>query len=97
KRGLKFVALEVSPMTLTQNKIDEFNRLVGDSSVLPLFVYDRDGSLTGGMWYANFRQAQQVPEETALNRARQLGLCEDREGAHREMWNAVQKVLKDWE
>jgi protein tyrosine phosphatase (PTP) superfamily phosphohydrolase (DUF442 family) len=93
KRGMKFMALEVSPVTLSQKTIDDFNRIVGDSAGLPLFVYDNDGSLTGGLWYLHFRVAQGLPDETARRQARPLGLREDGEGAHREMWQATQRLV----
>ena len=59
-----------------------------------LFVYDHDGSLTGGMWYVHLRQTQQMSEEAARKQGRVLGLREEREGNHREMWEAVQKFGK---
>jgi len=94
KRGMKFVILEVSPVTLSQTHIDEFNRLVGDSAVLPLFVYDNDGSLTGSMWYLHFRTAQLATDEAARKQARPLGLREDGQGADQQMWLASQKLLQ---
>jgi len=97
KRGLAFFNLEISPVSLSQQTVDEFNRLVGDSAVLPLYVYDRDGALTGGMWYIHLRQVQHLPDETARKQARQFGLREEREGSHHEMWEAAQKVLNNWQ
>jgi protein tyrosine phosphatase (PTP) superfamily phosphohydrolase (DUF442 family) len=91
KRGMKYLSLEVSPQTLIKATVDEFNRIVRDTSSQPVFVYDRDGSLAGALWYLYFRIVEQSPEETALIRARSLGLREEREGAHRDMWQAAQK------
>jgi len=95
KRGLRFIAMEVSPVTLSQKIIDDFNRIIGDSAGLPLFVYDGDGSLAGGLWYLHFRLTQGASDEAARNQARPLGLREEGEGGQREMWQAVQKVMSD--
>jgi protein tyrosine phosphatase (PTP) superfamily phosphohydrolase (DUF442 family) len=92
-RGMKYVSLEVSPQLLTQRVVDEFNKVVADSAGHPLFVYDRTGALAGGLWYVHFRTVENVPDEPARVRASALGLREDGEGAHRQMWQAVQQFL----
>src|SRR5262249_17309869 len=55
-RGLKFFSLEV-PIPLTREVVEEFNHMIGDPGNQPLFVYDRDGILAGGMWYLHIRIA----------------------------------------
>jgi protein tyrosine phosphatase (PTP) superfamily phosphohydrolase (DUF442 family) len=97
KRGMKFVSVEVSPGTLTEKIVEEFNRLVGDKGALPLFVYDRDGALAGSLWYLHFRVGHGMGDEAARQKARTLGLREDREGLHQEMWQAAKKYLGDKE
>jgi hypothetical protein len=92
KRSLKFLSLEVSPQTLDQKIVDEFNRIVTDKENYPLFVYDKDGGLAGALWYLHFRTVEMASNEEALVRARQLGLREDQE-EQRTMWLAVQKFL----
>src|SRR5262249_54511147 len=94
-RGMKFVTLEVSAQTLNQKTLEEFNRVVTESGNQPLFVYDRDGGLATNLWYLQFRAAQDVGHDQALQQAKALGLREDREGTHRDMWLAAQKYLKD--
>jgi protein tyrosine phosphatase (PTP) superfamily phosphohydrolase (DUF442 family) len=95
KRGMKFMALEVSALTFGKKVIDEFNRLIADTSVQPLFVYDRDGALTGSLWYLHFRLTQDLNDEKARQQAHGLGLRADRDGTYRDMWLAVQKYLSD--
>jgi protein tyrosine phosphatase (PTP) superfamily phosphohydrolase (DUF442 family) len=95
KRGMTYLSSEVSPEMLSRDVVDAFNRLVADPTSYPLFVYDRDGSLAGGLWYLHFRTAEQLPDETARIRAGALGLREDRDGSHRLMWLAIQKFLAD--
>jgi protein tyrosine phosphatase (PTP) superfamily phosphohydrolase (DUF442 family) len=95
KRGLQYMSLEVSPDTLTRKTVDEFSRIVGDAAGYPLFVYDRDGALAGGVWYLHFRLVDQMPDDTARVRASGLGLREDRDGAQRAIWLAVQKLLSE--
>jgi protein tyrosine phosphatase (PTP) superfamily phosphohydrolase (DUF442 family) len=92
KRGLKYVSLEVSPQTLTRKLVEDFTRLARDAAGYPLFVYDRDGSLAGGLWYLHFRMAEGMPDEAARLRAGALGLREDRD-SHREMWVAIRQLL----
>jgi protein tyrosine phosphatase (PTP) superfamily phosphohydrolase (DUF442 family) len=95
KRGMAYVSIEVSAQTLTRKTLDEFSRGVSDPAGYPLFVYDRDGSLAGALWYLHFRLVDRDPDETARVRAANLGLREDREGNHRAMWLAVQKLLSE--
>jgi protein tyrosine phosphatase (PTP) superfamily phosphohydrolase (DUF442 family) len=93
-QGLRYLSLEVSPQTLSRTVVEEFNRLVTDKNNLPLFVYDRDGSLAGGLWYLHFRLADGASEEKARADAAYLGF-KDVEGPHRTMWVAVQNYLQN--
>ncbi len=95
QRGMKFVVLEVSPQTLNRQTLDEFVRLVEDAKVRPLFVYDRDGALAGGLWYLYYRVAERSSDEVARVRASALGLRDDQDGSHRDMWLAVQKLVSE--
>jgi protein tyrosine phosphatase (PTP) superfamily phosphohydrolase (DUF442 family) len=95
KRGMKYMSVEVSPQTLTKAVVEEFTRLVRDKSAQPVFIYDRDGALAGALWYLYFRTIEQFPDDVARIRAGSLGLREDREGANRDMWLAVQKYLSE--
>jgi hypothetical protein len=95
KRELKYVSIEVSPSLLTKETVEEFFKLVRDPQQQPLFVYDRDGALAGGLWYLWFRLAEEAPDDVARIRARTLGLREDRDGAHRDMWQSTQKFLNE--
>jgi protein tyrosine phosphatase (PTP) superfamily phosphohydrolase (DUF442 family) len=92
KRGMKLVTVEVSPATLSTKTVEAFNILVGDAANQPVFVYDRDGALAGTLWYLHLRSAGQLADDAARTQARGLGLREDREGLHREMWQAAQKI-----
>jgi protein tyrosine phosphatase (PTP) superfamily phosphohydrolase (DUF442 family) len=93
KRGLKYVLLEVSPQTLSRDLVMEFAQIVRDEDGHPLFVYDRDSSLAGPMWYLYFRFVEQQSDEIARIRAGNLGLRPEAE-AQRSMWLAVQKLLE---
>src|SRR5262249_11675081 len=92
KRGLKYVNLEVSPLTLTNDLVAQFNALVNNAAGHPLFVYDQDGSLRGALWYRYFRIGRGVGHGPARVRAEGLGLREEPE-SHREMWLAVTRLL----
>jgi hypothetical protein len=94
-RGMRYVSFEVSPMTLTKEKAEEFIKLIRDNQKQGAFVYDRDGSLAGAMWYLQLRWGEILDDDAAQLRAAPLGLQPNREGAHRDMWLAVQKVLSE--
>jgi protein tyrosine phosphatase (PTP) superfamily phosphohydrolase (DUF442 family) len=95
KRGMKYLSLEVSPHTLQQRTLEEFASLVKNPSLHPLFVYDREGALAGGLWYWYFRTVEQQTDDVARVRAVALGLRENRNGLHQEMWLALQKILSE--
>jgi hypothetical protein len=94
KYGMRFLSLEVAPTTLPR-ALDLFNRTVADKAEWPLFVYDRDGMLAGGLWYVHFLTVDHVDEATARLRATRLGLQQDQDEAHRTLWLAIQKYLSD--
>jgi hypothetical protein len=93
KRGLTYLSLEIAPATVTRARADEFVALVRDSARQPLFVYDRDGSLAGPLWYYYLRSAESLGPDMAEKRARRLGLREERGGPYLAMWLAVQSLL----
>ena len=95
KRKMQYVSFSVSPQTLTKEKADEFVKLIRDNAKQGIFVYDQDGSLAGSMWYLYLRFGEVLDDDAAQLRARQLGLQTDRDGPHRDMWLAVQKVLSE--
>jgi protein tyrosine phosphatase (PTP) superfamily phosphohydrolase (DUF442 family) len=95
KRNLRFVSLEVSPARLTREVVGAFNRLVSDPNNQPLFVYDRDGSLAGGLWYLHFRTIERADDARARAEAARVGFNEEQDAEHRTMWVAVQAFLQD--
>jgi protein tyrosine phosphatase (PTP) superfamily phosphohydrolase (DUF442 family) len=95
KGGLRYLSLEVSPQTLSREIVEQFNRTVADANNLPLFVYDKDGSLAGALWYLHFRLVDRATEEKAREEAERLGFKQDRSDAHLKMWLAVQNLLKE--
>jgi hypothetical protein len=95
KRNIRYVGFEVTPQTLTKEKADEFIKLIRAGSKQGIFVYDSDGALAGAMWYLYFRWGEYLDDDASQLRARQLGLQLDRDGQHRDMWLAVQKLLSE--
>src|SRR5262249_17019881 len=95
KRGMKYVSLELSPLSLSREVVESFNRIVADSGGYPLFVYDRDGSLPGSLWYLHFLPSEKLEDDAARLPAGRLGLREDPDGPHRLMWIAIQKYLSE--
>jgi uncharacterized protein (TIGR01244 family) len=92
KRGMHYVALEVSPQTLTKKTVEDFGKLIADDAAQPVFVYDRDGALAGSLWYLHFRREGASVDE-ARQKAAALGLREDRAGTHREMWQSARVLF----
>jgi len=95
QRGLRFLSLEASPQTLSKTTIEDFNHIVADPSNLPLFVYDYDGALAGGLWYLHFRMIDHASDQAARQKAARLGLPDDQNGDHKLIWLAIQKLLAD--
>jgi hypothetical protein len=94
-RGFRYISLEVSPTTLSRELVEAFNRIVTDPANLPLFAYDRDSSLLGGLWYLHFRTYEGYAHERAAIKAGELGLNIDADaGPHRDMWLAIQRFLQ---
>lgn len=94
-KGLKFRSLEVSPQSLTRDLVQEFSRLTQDEASRPLFIYDRDGMLTGTMWYLHFRLTERLSQEEAKKRASRLGLKEDTDDRYTDLWIAINRVLRN--
>ena len=94
-RGLTYISLEVSPQTLTKDVMDRFNQVVGDEKNRPLFVFDKNSSLAGGLWYLHFRTVMDQSDETARAESSRLGFRQDQDDNHRDMWIAVQNYLKN--
>lgn len=96
KNGLRYTSLEASPARLDRRLYEDFVRAVEDGASRPLFVYDKDGSVAGGLWYLYFRVHRREPDDRARAEAKRLGLRLDDDDAveHRTMFLAVQKLLE---
>jgi protein tyrosine phosphatase (PTP) superfamily phosphohydrolase (DUF442 family) len=92
RQGLRYESLEVSARTVDKDLVDRFNRLVVDPGRLPLFVYDKDGSLSGAMWYLHYRIAVGMDDAKALAEASRLGFKPESE-EHRAMLLAAKAYL----
>jgi hypothetical protein len=99
KKGLRFISVEASPARLEKELYHQFNRLVTDVENQPLYVYDRDGSIAGGLWYLHYRVYLKESDEKARKEAARLGLKLEDEDAteHKTVWLAVQRLLKELE
>jgi hypothetical protein len=94
-KGLKYLSLEASPARLSRELYEQFVKLVDDKGNHPLFVYDRDGSSVGGLWYLYFRVQLKYADARARTEAKRLGLrLDDDDVEHQTMVLAVQNLLK---
>jgi hypothetical protein len=93
-RGLAYGTVEVSPETLS-SAIAQFNKIAGEKTNLPLFVYYyKDPMLAGALWYVHFRTVEGLNDAEAKLKATQLGLADPNE-ANKPMWLAIEKYLAD--
>lgn len=93
-KGLKYTNLVVSPARLNEETYKAFVKAVEDKEAQPLFVYDKDGSNAGGMWFLYNRVGLNNSDEKSRAEAQRLGLRPDDDGEHGTMWLAVQALLK---
>jgi len=78
RRDMKFVALTVTPETLTQAWVDDFNKLIGDTAARPVFVYGQDPQTAAVAWYLHLRTAEFLTHDEARVRALHLGLKDEK-------------------
>ncbi len=95
KQGLRYLTLEVTPESLNRELVSEFIRLVRDTQLEPMFVYDRNGASAGALWYLHFRLAGNLPEAEAKAKAKLLGLKDESVAEAAAWWQAINKVLAD--
>jgi len=94
KSGLRYLSLEVSSTGLTRELVEAFSRQVNDQGNLPLYVFDTDGTLTGGMWLLYFRLFEGISEEKARLEAARLGFLPEANPDHKAMADAVSRFLQ---
>jgi hypothetical protein len=94
-KGLKYVSLEASPARLSKEVYEAFVKQVKAAESHPLFVYDKDGAVAGGLWYVYNRVEKNEPDEKARAEAQRLGLRFDDDPEHQAMVLAAQKLLSD--
>jgi protein tyrosine phosphatase (PTP) superfamily phosphohydrolase (DUF442 family) len=79
--GLAYAAMTVTDADLAGTIAEQFDRVVNDPSARPLYVYDRDGTLSGAMWYLHMRRVDRVSDAEARVRAARLGYTPGRDDA----------------
>lgn len=92
-KGMRYMSLEVTPARLNRQTYEQFVVMVRNTDLHPLFVYDKDGSAAGGLWFLYNRVALEQSAEKSRSEAQRLGLRTDDDSEHKAMWLAVQKLL----
>jgi protein tyrosine phosphatase (PTP) superfamily phosphohydrolase (DUF442 family) len=92
--GLKYRSLEVAPDSLTRELVGQLNDIISETGNTPLFVYDKDGTCTGALFYLYLRLYDKMSDEQARVRAAQLGLKDDEAEENKAWWAAIQRVLQ---
>ena len=85
---MKFVSLSVTPETLNQEWVDEFNKVIGDTASRPVFVYGQDPPTAAVAWYLHLRTAEFLTHDEARVRATRLGLADEKS----DLFKAALKV-----
>jgi protein tyrosine phosphatase (PTP) superfamily phosphohydrolase (DUF442 family) len=88
RREMKYISLEVSPEKLTQDWLDEFNRLIADNASRPIFVYG-EPSVAGTVWYLHLRTAEFLTHDEARLRAGRIGRVDESS----DLFKAAMKLL----
>ncbi len=94
KYGLRYLTLEVTPGVLTRDAVETFNRQVTDQGNYPIFIFDKDGAMTGALWMIYFRLFEGVSEEKARLEAIRLGWKPDQDPEHKAMAAAVARYFQ---
>jgi hypothetical protein len=94
RKGLRYLSLEVSPKLLTKELYDQFAGYVKDKGLHPLYVWDKDGSSAGALWWLYFKVELGQNDEKALAEATRINpsFSEDRD-SHKTMLLAAQRLL----
>jgi protein tyrosine phosphatase (PTP) superfamily phosphohydrolase (DUF442 family) len=92
--GLKYHSLEVAPDSLSRELVARLSDIISETGNTPLFVYDKDGTCTGALFYLYLRLYDKMSDEQARVRAAQLGLKDDETQDNKAWWTAIQKVLQ---
>jgi protein tyrosine phosphatase (PTP) superfamily phosphohydrolase (DUF442 family) len=95
KRGLQYLPFEISPATLTRERLDAFNRTIADAEKQPLFVYDDNGASTGALWYSHLRTVKTTPAAVAQSQAERLGFRQKGTDEQDAYWTSIQTILDD--
>ena len=67
--------------------------MVSEENGLPMFVYDKDGAVAGGLWYLYYRTSEKLTDERARAEVELFGFRPDQDGEQRTMWVAVQRYM----
>lgn len=84
--GMTFVNIPVTTSTITDEKTEEFSRVVNDPDNKPLLIHCGGGNRVGGMWYIYRALFEKAPEEESLDEALERGLSSP----------ALEQVVKDY-
>jgi hypothetical protein len=89
---MRYISFEISPEAVGKSKLDEFAKIVGDTSLHKMFVYDQDGSLAAPLWYLYFRKINNNDDGVARILSH-MPPTDTLSGQQKRMWDAVQQYL----
>jgi protein tyrosine phosphatase (PTP) superfamily phosphohydrolase (DUF442 family) len=85
--GLEYISLPITAHTINAETAEQFNLLVDDAKLRPIFIHDSTGSRTGAMWYLHRVSVDKTPDDRARRQAERIGLKD----SDTELWLAIQK------
>ncbi len=71
--GLDYYNIPITPDTITEEKVQEFSRILREAEK-PLLVHCASSNRVGGLWYIHRALDDGLPEDKALEEAKQAGL-----------------------
>jgi uncharacterized protein (TIGR01244 family) len=72
--GMTYVNIPITTFSITDEKVSQFTKVVGDSANKPLLIHCGSSNRVGGLWYIYRALTDKVPEEESLEEATAFGL-----------------------
>ena len=90
RAGITFRSLELGAESLDQSSVRLLKNEISQSGNKPVFIYDRDGSRVGPLWFAYAVTVLAQPENTAKDQAARLGFKPE---TRPEWAAAIQRII----
>lgn len=72
--GMTYHNIPITPSSITDEKVEEFSRIVDGAGNKPLLIHCASSNRVGGLWFIHRALADDVPEAESLDEAKKAGL-----------------------